>query len=251
MEAIYSSETSVDFQRTTRCYIPEDSTVQVRLGLPPASSGSERVRRFRGTYRLHLQGRRVTQASKVQLAACFCWFGETPTFWRNISPLLSGSKIKPKRKPAEAGSARRLLVSCLLILQPWRWKRYIPPKRPDVSELHGVTTQRTVLSKQFVFQPINRSEQRSNEAYPTVSSCECEGCGQAVCVFMMTVTDKSRLIGPARSRVRYNQTRYDSSDTTARTVCGRSITGIMGSNPTYVKKGKAIPVTGHEGSHIF
>jgi hypothetical protein len=28
MEATYSSETSVDFQRTTRRYIPEDSTVR-------------------------------------------------------------------------------------------------------------------------------------------------------------------------------------------------------------------------------
>jgi hypothetical protein len=28
MDAICSSETSVDFQRTTRCYIPEDSTLQ-------------------------------------------------------------------------------------------------------------------------------------------------------------------------------------------------------------------------------
>jgi hypothetical protein len=28
MEAIYCSETSVDFQRTTRRYIPEDSTLQ-------------------------------------------------------------------------------------------------------------------------------------------------------------------------------------------------------------------------------
>jgi hypothetical protein len=28
MEAIWSSETSVDFQRTARCYIPEDGTLQ-------------------------------------------------------------------------------------------------------------------------------------------------------------------------------------------------------------------------------
>jgi hypothetical protein len=28
MEATYSSETSVDFQRTTRRYIPEDSTME-------------------------------------------------------------------------------------------------------------------------------------------------------------------------------------------------------------------------------
>jgi hypothetical protein len=29
MKAIFSSETSVDFQRTTRRYIPEDRTLQV------------------------------------------------------------------------------------------------------------------------------------------------------------------------------------------------------------------------------
>jgi hypothetical protein len=28
METVCSSETSVDFQRTTRCYIQEDSTLQ-------------------------------------------------------------------------------------------------------------------------------------------------------------------------------------------------------------------------------
>jgi hypothetical protein len=28
MEATYSSETSVDFQRTTRCYFPEDRTLR-------------------------------------------------------------------------------------------------------------------------------------------------------------------------------------------------------------------------------
>jgi hypothetical protein len=31
MEAIYSSETSVDFQRTTRRYIPEDGTLRNHL----------------------------------------------------------------------------------------------------------------------------------------------------------------------------------------------------------------------------
>jgi hypothetical protein len=31
MEVIYSSETSVDFQRTTRRYIPEDSTLQITI----------------------------------------------------------------------------------------------------------------------------------------------------------------------------------------------------------------------------
>jgi hypothetical protein len=31
MEVIYSSETSVDFHRTTQCFIPEDRTLQICL----------------------------------------------------------------------------------------------------------------------------------------------------------------------------------------------------------------------------
>jgi hypothetical protein len=36
MEAVCSSETSVDFQRTTRRYIPEDRTLHPYTALPPS-----------------------------------------------------------------------------------------------------------------------------------------------------------------------------------------------------------------------
>jgi hypothetical protein len=110
MKAICSSETSVDSQRTTWCYIPEDGTLHnhrcqnlksydvttvlqaERLAHTHSSvsvgcqflmavtmkgtvfwlvmpCNSERAQRFGGTYRLHLQGRRVSQALNLQVAS--------------------------------------------------------------------------------------------------------------------------------------------------------------------------------------
>jgi hypothetical protein len=73
----------------------------------------EIARRFGGTCRLHLQGRRVNEARNQQDQAAswaeLCWFLAWPA------------------------------------LRPWRWRRNVPQKRRAVSELHGVTTQETVL----------------------------------------------------------------------------------------------------------
>jgi hypothetical protein len=69
---------------------------------------SDRASRFGGTYRLHLQGRRVSQV-----------------------------------RPTPA--VRFSLLLAWPTLQPWRLRRYGPPKREALSELYGVTTQNTVL----------------------------------------------------------------------------------------------------------
>jgi hypothetical protein len=53
-------------------------------------------RRFGGTYRLHLQGRRISWARNQQSSACHLL-----SYW----------------------------FLTRLILRPWRWRRYIPPKR--------------------------------------------------------------------------------------------------------------------------
>jgi hypothetical protein len=68
-------------------------------------------------------------------------FGESPTFRKTIAPPSSGLKCKPI------------------------WRLYVPPKRCALSELHGVTTQKTVLfrvtrrenlkSNNFPFVPLN------------------------------------------------------------------------------------------------
>jgi hypothetical protein len=58
---------------------------------------SETARRFRGTYRLHLQGRNRFQAWTglyqtgfttlfSQLSACLCWFNLRPCMWRRHVP---------------------------------------------------------------------------------------------------------------------------------------------------------------------
>jgi hypothetical protein len=63
-------------------------------------------RRFGGTYRLHLQGRRIS-------SACH---------------LLSR------------------LVLARFILRTWRWRRYVPPnRRLQLNRLHGVTSQKMIL----------------------------------------------------------------------------------------------------------
>jgi hypothetical protein len=76
-------------------------------------------RRFGGTYRLHIQGRRISASiytSVFRLAVysashmLSCWF------------LLK------------------------LFLRPWRWRRYFPPKRRlQLNRLHGVTSQKMIL----------------------------------------------------------------------------------------------------------
>jgi hypothetical protein len=143
---------STNFRRfgiTYHLHLQGEREKQTRLSLPPASAGSKTTGRFEGTYRLNLQGRRISQVckvqlpncfcrlgesptfrrniflssrlkskpSKAQLATCFCWFQDSPTFRSNIPPQSSGSNIKPKKKPADLGSACHLLISCLLIQQ--------------------------------------------------------------------------------------------------------------------------------------
>jgi hypothetical protein len=64
-------------------------------------------RRFGGTHRLNLQGRRKKEKSASE-------------------------------EPAWAGG-------CSFILLPWRWRRYVPPKRRFIQYLHGATSQKTAF----------------------------------------------------------------------------------------------------------
>jgi hypothetical protein len=66
-------------------------------------------RRFRGTYRLHLQGRKIHE-------------------WGTSSHLL-------------------MLVPRLQMFLSWRWRRYVPPKRWFTQDLHGTTSRKTAFFK--------------------------------------------------------------------------------------------------------
>jgi hypothetical protein len=70
----------------------------------------EMNRRFGGTYRLRLQGRIIRERGTS--VSCY---------------LLT-------------------LVPCSRIFLPWRWRRYVPPKRRFISQdLHGATSQKTTF----------------------------------------------------------------------------------------------------------
>jgi hypothetical protein len=71
-------------------------------------------RRFRGTYRLHLQGR-------------------IKNLWAMI-----------QREQAAATWSRWFLARGFFLL-PWRWRRYVPPKRRFIQYLHGATSQKTAF----------------------------------------------------------------------------------------------------------
>jgi hypothetical protein len=61
-------------------------------------------------------------------------------FWRNIPPPFSGFKSKPRKKPAACHLL--LLVSCSLTP---KMEVIFSLKCWAVSELHGITTQKTIV----------------------------------------------------------------------------------------------------------
>jgi hypothetical protein len=75
---------------------------------------------FRGTYRLHLQGQRISQARNQHAAGGNLCSALSPAFRLDFSQL---------------------------ILRPWRWRRNVSLKcRLTFSRLHNVIFQQTILS---------------------------------------------------------------------------------------------------------
>jgi hypothetical protein len=97
--------------------------------------------RFGGTYRLHLQDRR--------------------------------NKFSKNRKKADS---IHLPPACLLVLlnlflRPWRWRRYVPPKRRlTLNILHGVISQKIVL---FITTAVKTSNPTSNISRPKRFKTSC------------------------------------------------------------------------------
>jgi hypothetical protein len=69
-------------------------------------------RRFRGTYRLHFQGRRKIKSGSEE-------------------PAWVSADIVPRSR----------IIFFLLL---WKWRRYVPPKYQLTQYLHGATSQKTV-----------------------------------------------------------------------------------------------------------
>jgi hypothetical protein len=67
---------------------------------------------------------------------------------------------------------------CWTILRPWRWRRYVPPKRRvQLNVLHGVISQKMILF-------ITTAVKTSNPTYCNVGSWICPTCivvGHDIC----------------------------------------------------------------------
>jgi hypothetical protein len=111
-------------------------------------------------------------------------FGET------YSLHLQGRRNKFSKKPAS-----KLLATCLLdgflmklFLRPWKWRRYVPPKRRlTLKGLHGVISQKMILFKSL--HQTNRLLQVVNTRYegaikPPVHFCLFEPPVHFVCLIV-------------------------------------------------------------------
>jgi hypothetical protein len=69
-------------------------------------------------------------------------------YWRLINIQIS-QWIRTWRVSSQAAGACHLLTYWFLLklfLRPWRWRRYVPPKRRlQLNRLHDVTSQKTIL----------------------------------------------------------------------------------------------------------
>jgi hypothetical protein len=135
-------------------------------------------RRFGGTYRLHLQGRKIRElqvtadwATRIfphpaytHPSATCCWPSpQTPhlsplcciPMWHTV-PLSLFLYSWLFLTDGSVCSHLLTLVHRSRIFLPWRWRRYVPPKRRLTQDLHSATSQKTTL---FEFHEISRGVQ--------------------------------------------------------------------------------------------
>jgi hypothetical protein len=87
-------------------------------------------RRFGGTCRLHLEGRKDKLSKK--------------SAWKQMARLPSSGSKKPAWKQLATCFHANFLLG--LFFRPWRWRWHVPPKlRLTLNGLHGVILQKMVL----------------------------------------------------------------------------------------------------------
>jgi hypothetical protein len=113
-------------------------------------------RRFRGTYRLHLQGRR--------------------------------NRFSKNQQASKQVASRRFLLN--LLLRPWKWRRYVPPKRRlKLNGLHDVISQKMItLQWTMVFRTHTKiTEQLTKDFWTQAKNTE-------ICVIIYMYVSVSHII---------------------------------------------------------
>jgi hypothetical protein len=67
--------------------------------------------------------------------------------WTNVSEERLASTFRVEKSASEEPVCNHLLtlVPTSMIFLPWKWRRYVPPKRRFTQNLHGATSQKTTF----------------------------------------------------------------------------------------------------------
>jgi hypothetical protein len=95
-------------------------------------------------------------------------------FW-NMTPCspLSFNRISEEHIASSKQNATCLLAGLLnLLFRPWRWRRYVPPKRRlKLNGLHGVTSQKMILFTLFLISISVSDVTKEGVDYTKVTQC--------------------------------------------------------------------------------
>jgi hypothetical protein len=85
--------------------------------------------------------------------------------WTDVSEEHITSILRVEKSACEEPNCSHLLtlVPRTQIFLPWRWKRYVPPKRWFTQNLHGATSQKTAF---FIVTAVKTSNLTTIKSYP-------------------------------------------------------------------------------------
>jgi hypothetical protein len=114
------------------------------------------IRRFGGTYRFHLLGRKIRERVQAWAGGCRLSRQSKNPRVRNQREQVAADWVA-SRKIRDRGTSVESVCSHLLtlvlrsrIFLPRRWKRYVPPKRQFTQDLHGATSQKQHSWNKFI-----------------------------------------------------------------------------------------------------
>jgi hypothetical protein len=162
MEAICSSETPVASQQTTRRHIPEDDTLHkhplfaLKSHLPccylnmvhhtknTQNSNTFFVLTVTSTlfYTLYFQHHSHHRVLSSGIQCCVVCWESTNVFQEHIASIFRVEEKAEQETSMKAGGKQSSWFPAWLIFRPWRWRRYVPPKRwLTLNRLHSVISQ--------------------------------------------------------------------------------------------------------------
>jgi hypothetical protein len=146
MEVICSSETSVDTQRTTRCYIPEDATLHNHR-CENLKSYTTRMSSWKGIHFLYTRSALFWILEEISVRCSSCWkpHSDIPHLFSTQIAHVGSLNL---RRPSAAGMRHHLHLG-RSTARLWHFSAFQAPVYTDIIMAH--TTERTTEMKFWHF----------------------------------------------------------------------------------------------------